>query len=220
MSGRRRSTQWPVRDMDVTPFSNILADLIDRVPGAYACALVDVLGETVDYAGLIDPFDVKLAAAHLRIVLDHVDRCRKLSEPRQIVIRGAMKSFVVRKLPDGYALTLLLHKRAGFAPSQRAFAVCERALAIEAGWRPAESKPIWYPVDVDVDCRGRPTNIGAPRRRVEVIGSLVGMPPRERGFRVRTEDGVEVTLVCEAQSCWYADEILAEARGYGATRLR
>jgi predicted regulator of Ras-like GTPase activity (Roadblock/LC7/MglB family) len=194
--------------MGVTPFTTILSELVSRVPGAYACAFVDTQGETVDYAGAIEPFDVKVAAAHMGIVLDHVDRYGKLGEVRHLVIRGATKSFVVRRLPDGYALTLLLRKRAGFAVSQRAFAACEHALAIEAGWHRSDTKPAWYPIPVDVDCRGRPTSIGEPRCRVEVLGAVAGLPPRERGFRVRTDAGAELTLVCEAKRCWYADEVL------------
>jgi len=197
--------------MEATQFSIILAELIGRVPGAYAAALVDMYGETVDYAGAIEPFDVKVAAAHMRIVLSQVDRFGKLGETRNVVIRAATTSFVVRKLPIGYAVALLLRKRAGFTASERAFAVCERLLAIEAGWPYFESKPSWYPVDVAVDRRGRPTGIGKVRQqvqRVEVLGSVVGLRPQEKGFRVRTEVGEELTIVREARRCWYADEVV------------
>jgi hypothetical protein len=203
--------------MDATQFSVILADLIGRIPGAYAAALVDVYGETVDYAGTIEPFDVKIAAAHMRIVLSQVDSFGKLGEVRSLVIRAATTSFVVRKLPIGYAVALLLRKRAGFTASERAFAVCERLLAVEAGWPCFGSKPRWYPVDVAVDRRDRPTNIGPTgirrlgqrMQRVEVIGSVVGLRPHEKGFRVRTEVGEELTLVREARRCWYADEVVS-----------
>ncbi len=37
--------------------------------GALAAALVDGEGETVDYAGLLSPYDIKVLAAEWRIVL-------------------------------------------------------------------------------------------------------------------------------------------------------
>jgi hypothetical protein len=203
--------------MDATSFAKILSDLIRRLPGAFACALVDLGGETVDYAGVCDPFDVKVAAAHLRIVLNDLEEYGVLGEPRWVVLRGASRSFVARRLPDGYALVVLLRRRAGFTASSRALAVCERELSLEAGWS-HRGVPRWFPIDVEIDARGRPTRVAAnttgtassetERVAVEVFGSVVGLAPNERGFRVRTATGSELTLVREPGKTWYADEDL------------
>ncbi len=190
--------------MDATPFMPILEDALARIPGAYAAALVDFEGETVDYAGLAAPFDVKITAAHLRICLSQIAEYGALGEPRWIVIRGAKKSIVARALPEGYALVVVLRRRAGFTASRRAFAACARALAHEAGWELVDDGPAWHPVRVESDRRGRPKRVGA--RPVEVLGAVVGLPARERGFRVRTEEGTELTLVRESRNCWYSDE--------------
>jgi hypothetical protein len=190
--------------MDETPFTPILDETLARVPGAYAAALVDREGETVDYAGLADPFDVKITAAHLRICLRQLEEYGALGRPRWIVIRGAQKSILGRALPDGYALVVLLRRRAGFAASRRAFAACARALAAEAGWRLVDDEPAWHPVAVESDRRGRPRRVA--HRAVEVLGAVVGLPARERGFRVRTAEGTELTLVRESRNCWYSDE--------------
>ncbi len=190
--------------MDATPFTPILEQALSRIPGAYACALVDNEGETVDYTGLADPFDVKVAAAHIRICMHELESYGALGNPRWIVIRGAKKSLIARALADGYALVVLLRRRAGFTASRRAFAACARALAVEAGWQLLEAEPIWYPVEVSIDKRGRPRSVGASP--VEVLGAVMGLPAKERGFRVRTEAGTEVTLVRESRNCWYADE--------------
>lgn len=194
--------------MDPTPFGRILGDLLARVPGAFAAALVDSEGETVDYAGLGDPFDVKVAAAHLRIVIRELEGFGKLGAPRWLVVRGGRRSIVTRSLPDGYALVLLLRRRAGFTSSERAFAVCERALAEEAGW-PLARGPLWYPISVRIDRRGRPSRVGPDGVAVEVLGAVMGLPARERGFRVRTSHGNELTLVREPGRAWYADAPLA-----------
>lgn len=202
--------------MDATPFAQILIDLIFRLPGAYACALVDLGGETVDYAGVVSPFDVKVAAAHMRIVLNDLEEYGGLGRPRWVVLRGQKRSFVARRLPDGYALVVMLRRRAGFAASSRAYATCERELAVEAGWGNLYDGPAWFPVVVEVDRRGRPTTVGGiaggasgPRVDVEVFGSVMGLPQNERGFRLRTVIGSELTVVREAGNTWYADEDLA-----------
>lgn len=193
--------------MEATTFSKILSALIERLPGAFACALVDLGGETVDYAGLCEPFDVKVAAAHMRIVLNDVEQYGRLGEPRWVVLRGAKRSFVARRLPEGYALVVLLRRRAGFTASARAFAACERELSAEAGWRNPDV-PKWYPIRVEVDRRGRPRRVGSPGVAVDVFGAVMGLARNERGFRVRTATGGELTVVREPGNTWYADEDL------------
>jgi hypothetical protein len=194
--------------MDVTSFAKILSELIARLPGAYACALVDLGGETVDYAGLADPFDVKVAAAHMRIVLNDLEEYGAIGTPRWVVLRGVRRTLVARRLPEGYALVVMLRRRAGFTASARADAVCERALSVEAGWTHLDDGPAWFPVDVELDRRGRPTRLGSRGITVEVFGSVMGLPRNERGFRVRTSTGSELTVVREAGNTWYADEDL------------
>ena len=198
--------------MEATSFARILHDLIARLPGAYACALVDLGGETVDYAGVVNPFDVKVAAAHMRIILNDLHEFGAIGKPRWVVLRGERRSFVARALPDGYALVVMLRRRAGFTASARAYAACERALAEEAGWSPPNDGAAWFAVAVEVDRRGRPILVDAgPKARalaVEVFGAVVGLPRNERGFRARTATGGELTLVREAGNTWYADEDL------------
>lgn len=196
--------------MDATSFAKILTDLIRRLPGAYACALVDLGGETVDYAGMSDPFDVKVAAAHMRIVLNDLEEYGALGAPRWVIVRAEKRSLLARRLPDGYGLVVLLRRRAGFTASMRAFAACERALAAEAGWSLVTPGQAWFPVDVELDGRGRPIAVAPPRVTVEVFGSVMGLARGERGFRVRTATGSEATLVREPGNTWYSDEDLEE----------
>ena len=127
------------------------------------------------------------------------------------MLRGKRKSVAASVLPDGYALALLLRPRAAFSISTRALKVCTRALAAEAGWTDLEQRDgvkqrSWFPVVVETDHRGRPTRIGANSVIVEVLGAVMGLAVRERGFRVRTHEGTELTLVREPQQRWYADE--------------
>lgn len=213
MSVKERPSRRPTaRDMDATPFTAILDRLIERMPGAYGAALVDGEGETVDYAGLVVPYDIRVAAAYVQIVMRYIESptLAPMGRPKFFSVRGTKKTVVARALPDGYVLAALFRRRAGFAGSQRAFVQCERELAREAGW-PAPSGRAWYAVDVEVDRRGRPLSI-APGFAIEVLGAVMGLPVREHGFRVRTADGHELTLVREARTIWYADEELSSGK--------
>jgi len=206
----------PERDQAESAFATILGDLIRRVPGAFAAALVDWDGECVDYAIRreiapdLDPFDVKVAGAHWAIVLDEIAERPALGAPRTIVCRGEKRSFLVRALPERYALLVLLKRRAGFVSVARALDACERALAKEADWTMPKGRGVWVPVDVETDDRKRPVwlTIGSQSCSVEVLGTLTRLNRRERGFRVRLSTGGELNLVREVGNHWYADENL------------
>jgi hypothetical protein len=174
---------------------------------------VDLEGETVDYSGVLLPYDVKVAAAQWRVVIDEIRVQPRLARTTFVAIRAAHRSYQVHVLPEGYALVLVLARAAGFGGWLRAVASCCHALAREASWGPGALRPpAWYGVRVIADARRRPLALGrTPRARpVEVLGALAsGMGPRERGWRIRLDDGVEATLVREAGGRWYVDEIRA-----------
>jgi hypothetical protein len=193
--------------------------LVARIPGARAAVLVDCLGETVDYAGSEDPFNLRLAAAHWRIVLDEADGQSSLRGLKWFAVRAARRSYLVCALPDGYALVVALSRAAGFVGWQRAVSTCVRALGEEAGlrWVGAPSAA-WFPVEVLCDARRRPCAVRIAGRihPLEILGTLVRQAHgeskrgvgarREHGWRVRLDTGVEATLVREPGGAWYADE--------------
>jgi hypothetical protein len=133
---------------------------------------------------------------------------------RTLVVRGAVKSFVVRVLPDDFAVVVLLGRRAGFSP-MRALDACERALVAEAG---LAERPVgaWTCVAVDCDGRRRPKRVapleGKGGTGVEVLGSMKGLPNGDRAYRVRLDTGEEVLLVRERGGIWYAEEPIDFAR--------
>ena len=215
MSPRRR--QSAPRDQHESAFAAILGDLMRRVPGARGAALVDSEGETVDYSGRGNPYEMRIAAAHFRIVLDEARRQAALVDVRSIVARAARASFAVHALPDGYALVVRFSRGGGFRGVGRAIPVCLRWLADEAGW-PPEWSP-WHAVDVVSDERGTPrvarmstltSRAGVDESTVvEVLGRYRAvLPEREKAWRVRLPTGVELTLVHESSGFWYVDEPL------------
>jgi hypothetical protein len=194
------------RDQGESAFAPILVDLVARMPGARAAALVDIEGETVDYAGCSTPYEVRFAAAHWRIVLQRTQEQASLRSTRTLAVRTARKSFVLYALPKSYALVIVLSCGAGLAAWRRALPACARRLAEEAGW-PRPDWASWYPVAVGCDERRRPVSVqgGGPVLPVEILGALAGgLAREERGWRVRC-DREEVTLVREPGGFWYAD---------------
>lgn len=209
---RSARTKTPAaRDTDASTFAAILTDLIARVPGALGAVLVDAEGEAVDYAGRLDAFDLKLAAAHWQIVLTDLRAkaaAHTSGSPRSLVVRGEKRSFIVHELPEGYTLVLVLSRRAGFTQATRAFAVCERALVAEAGWSLPRRIPAWFGLDVESTRAGRPARIsyGARNQGIEVLGRVASRASGDVGWRVRLENGAEVTLIREPGQHWYAEE--------------
>jgi hypothetical protein len=199
----------PSRDQAPSSFTVILEQLIAHVPGAQGAALVDFEGETIDYAGALAPFELKVAAAHWQIVLSEVAASR-VGPIRQITVRARARSYIVRQLQPGYAVVLVLHPRAAFAVSDRALQHADARLCAEAGWTQPRGPTRWYGVDVETDAsdRARPTRLRGEGgwQPVEVMGCMVGLRPREKGFRVRLPSGAEMLLVRERMGRWFADE--------------
>lgn len=197
--------------MDASPFAPILADLVKKLPGAVAAALVDREGETVDYHGpTTDPYDVKVAAAHACVVIDDIGRTSVFPVLRGLSIRAAARSFVVYALPEGYAIVAILRRRAFCPPGGRALLCAARALSTEARLKFVEPRPSWFEVALRTGARGRPDRVvrGERLEPIEVLGAVVGLAKRETGFRVRTLSGHEMTVVREPGGLWYADEPL------------
>ena len=65
-----------------TGFTACLETLVETSAGCLGAVLVDGEGETVDYAGRLAPYDVKLAAAHFQIVLRELCNSARGGEAR------------------------------------------------------------------------------------------------------------------------------------------
>src|SRR5690606_22337229 len=96
ISGRRAIA---VRDQHACPFRAVLMRLCDGT-GARAAPPVDQEGETVDYAGTVEPFEVKIAAAEWQLVLATLERSQVADwrDTRLLVVRSARRSFAAMAL--------------------------------------------------------------------------------------------------------------------------
>lgn len=210
----RRRRRPGSRDQDFSAFNPALAQLC-RAVSATGAALVDSEGETVDYAGALDAFDIRIAAAEWAIVLSRLRRSRFafLSETAEMFARGATSTFAIFAIDDGYALVIQLPRRA-FSVSRRAVGAALRELCFEANLQIPDAflsdREHWRHVRVKSE--------GAPLRRpktifiegewqsVEVLGRWISTRgDGEAGYRVRVASGAEVTLVREPRDRWYVD---------------
>ncbi len=74
-------------------------------------------GETVDYTGNLDTFDIKIAAAHWQIVIAETADTPAIGAIRQMTLRARGRGYVVRRVQENYAVLLILHRRAAFTVS-------------------------------------------------------------------------------------------------------
>lgn len=212
MTQRRRSL--PPRDQDTTPFSGTLLRLCEAT-GALAAALVDAEGETVDYAGYLEPFALRVMAAEWRIVLDVLRGVPRpgFQDAHEFAVRARRKSFALCALSDGYALVLELPLHS-LLFSRRALAEAAREIEREAGLAPSRSfghpEERWSKIEVRTapgDVR-RPTAVWIEGAwcEVTVLGRYVHRrrSRREVGYRARLANGLEIALIREPLGVWFA----------------
>lgn len=220
MKQRRRGA---ARDQSDSPFSAILRRLCDD-GGAVAAALVDAEGETVDYAGLLTPYEIKVAAAEWRIVLAviHGSRLPGFRHLAGLTVRAVGRSFLIEAMPDGYAIAMCLPRRS-FSVSRRALAQATRDLGREAGIAlpEARSQVTWARVEV------RTPNVSRLYRRPDAIWlggqwsplTILGryqardLSRSELGYLARLASGAEVFLVREPLGVWFIDNAAALVAG-------
>ena len=205
MSGPRAT---PERDQEASPFSDILVQLC-RATGARCAALVDAEGETVDYGGTGDPFDIRILAAEWRLVLSHLQLSGKLGVIEHLMVRARNKSFWVEALPLGYALVVQMGRRAA-SLSPRALGQAKRDLCHEAGFSLARPSESWVRVVVEEEAgtSRRPVAMSLEEEElyVTVLGRVRSQAKHEAGYRVRLSTGEERTLVREPLGHWYLEE--------------
>ncbi len=205
----RRSRQ--PRDQEPSAFSQIL-DWLCQATGAHCAALVDSEGETVDYGGRGDPFDIRVLAAELRLLLERAREGRYLGACDEFIIRASRKSFLLKALPEGYALAVRLPRCAGDV-SPRALSLAVDRLCGEAGFAaPPRGAGSWRSIEVEETAspshRPMAVSIDGVRHDLLVLGRLAGegVTRQEKGYRVRLGNGQEGNLVREALGRWYLED--------------
>ena len=195
------------RDQVESAFTPILRRLLYRTTGVLAVSFVDFDGECVDYAAALPPFDAKVAGAQMLVTMHELaERMRRIDAGQsfQIHVHGDERDLVARRVSDEYLLVVVLKPRAF---TRRLLGGIDHAVT---ELRREAQIPVadWEPVldSVRVECReavGWPYAPAAFFEGDQRIGvdDVLGRWMEGRGrksrvyFRVRTEEGEELTLV-------------------------
>jgi predicted regulator of Ras-like GTPase activity (Roadblock/LC7/MglB family) len=208
------------RDLLETAFTPILRGIWNAMPSVLAAVFVDLEGECIDYVSSIDPFEAKVAGAHAFVLVDSIRAARDklgMQEPISLSITGSARELWARRVSEEYVLVLVLAPGSDHARVSAMLARAGREFRAEVGAEPAAWEPTSDALDVVVRAAvGWPYAPAAYTERgqrvliADVLGrwteSLEGVAdnpvplvadagPALVCFRVRTQEGQELTLV-------------------------
>lgn len=205
------------RDQAESAFTPLLRWLASAEPEVRAVTFVDQEGECVDYCSALDPFDAKVAGAHMQAlvrVVRHATEVLGTGEPYAFEVYCADHELLARRVDEHYTLVVVV---AGGGTNQRLLEAIERALSALRTEAILEA-PVWDPHAGPLEVHVRPA-VGwsyAPiafrqGERYCPIADVLGRWTEPGGpvggqlecFRVRTPAGVELTLVYDpSQERW------------------
>ena len=93
------------------PFSTVLNQLLDDIPGAKGVIILDWEGEAVDQAAHISDYDMKVIGAHCGIVVQRLKEMLQRVDSgtfEEIVFRYEAEKTIVASLSDDYFLLVQL----------------------------------------------------------------------------------------------------------------
>lgn len=203
------------RDLDQSAFTPILRRLLRITPAVLGAAFVDFDGECVDYCSAVDPFDTKVAGAHMQMVAADVGpRFEGLGwgAPQLLHLVADARELLVARVSAEYSLVVIVTAgsvmRAVFDGLDRAV----RELRIEAGLAPVYTRDE-DPDALQVSVRAAkgwdyaPASYVHHGARVEitaVLGRWLEGGQVTGGdlvcFRVRTKADQELTLAHDADA--------------------
>jgi hypothetical protein len=197
------------RDQLESAFTPLLRKLWNATPSMLAAAFVDLEGECIDYVSSIDPFEAKVSAAHALVLMDGLRAARQklgLGEPVLLAVGGAARELWARRVSDEYVLVAVLISGAPGDEVRAVLTATGRELRNEVG----VATPPWEPSPRSVEVIVR-SAVGWPYAPLSfsqegvgiAISDVLGRWLESGGagddelvcFRVRTEEGQELTLV-------------------------
>lgn len=203
------SRQEAPRDLAESAFTPILRRLWDQLDSLVAAAFVDLEGECIDYISRLDPFEAKVTAAHMHMLLGAIAASwTKLGagEPYVLEIEAAQRAVCVRRIGGEYLLVVVLEGEGDFTVRDDAITLACAEFRGEVGLRP----PVWEAAQHRLSVRVRPATGWeyAPQGYSDggvrvMITDVLGRWTEPGGilgedlvcFRVRTAEGREITLV-------------------------
>jgi predicted regulator of Ras-like GTPase activity (Roadblock/LC7/MglB family) len=197
------------RDQAESEFTGILRRLADGAPEFLAAAFVDVEGECIDYVSRIDPYDAKVTAAHMHMVLGSLSGSRDklgLGEPFALEISADEREIWVQRVSGDYVLVVVLAP--GFDRSElRAAIACANtefraAVGLDMPQWEGSGRRLSVRVRAATGWTYAPQTFSLAGAQI-TISDVLGRWTESTGlrgdelvcFRVRTDAGQELTLV-------------------------
>lgn len=197
-----------VRDQTETTFTPMLRRAYEATPQALAFAFVDQEGECIDYVSAIDPFEAKVCAAHAHVLIDalHGQQARlRLKHPFALEIATDSRCVWARRICQDYVAVAVVTPDADRSKLEATLTELSREFRGEAGI----DTPSWDAMrGIEVMIRSATGWAYAPAAFNEggirvAVSDVLGRWTEPGGvngddvvcFRVRTQDGQELTLV-------------------------
>lgn len=95
------------------PFKRLLTELVEEVPGALGAILADWEGESVDHAGQMDDYELKVVGAHKGVILQNLrEAVQRLEndEVEEVVVTTQKVQTLVLPVTQEYFLVLALKR--------------------------------------------------------------------------------------------------------------
>ena len=196
------------RDQTESAFTPILRHAWLSVPWIVALVFVDSEGECIDYVSSVEPYEAKVTGAHMHVLLRALHDQPRAFGGEAILLRVECARYELwgRRVTDEHLLAALVHPGADPLQLGSVLGRCAREFRSEVG----ASAPRWEPDKTLLEVVVR-NAVGwgyAPRAYHQdgihvAITDVLGRwfePLTDRDdelvcFRVRTEEGIELTLV-------------------------
>ncbi len=97
-----------------TVFSNILAEIVEDLPGIYGAVFVDWEGEAVDSVANFRNTAVRLNGAHWGVIYNLAKTAfhkLKLGSPRELILSTAQQLVIIRRITDDYLVVVVTGDR-------------------------------------------------------------------------------------------------------------
>lgn len=197
-----------VRDQSETTFTPMLRRAYEATPSALAFAFVDQEGECIDYVSAIDPFEIKVCAAHAFVLIDalHGRQAKlRMKHPFALEIATDSRYLWARRMCADYVAVAVVAPDADRTKLEGILAELSREFRGEAG---IETPPWDASRGIEVVIRSAVGWAYAPAAFNEgglrvAVSDVLGRWTEPGGvngdevvcFRVRTQEGQELTLV-------------------------
>ncbi|PNU21237.1 GTPase-activating protein [Geothermobacter hydrogeniphilus] len=96
------------------PFKKMLGTMLERIPGSLGAIIVDWEGESVDQAGRLDAFELKVIGAHKGLILDNLRQAVARAEGNdleEIIITTAQRQTIIMPANRDYFLVVALERK-------------------------------------------------------------------------------------------------------------